>query len=57
MTIHDDEAAVALPDVQQRVRTVDLVVTPADGPALAERLAATRERYAATIRATKMKVE
>ena len=49
--------ALALPEVQQRLRTVDLVATPTDGPALADRLAATRERYAATIRATKMKVE
>ena len=50
-------AALAAPDVRERLRNLDIVVEGETGSAAAERLARARERYAATIRATGMKID
>jgi tripartite-type tricarboxylate transporter receptor subunit TctC len=50
-------AALAAPDVQERLRRLDLVIEGATGAAVEARLAKARERYAATIKATKMKID
>jgi len=50
-------AALAAPDVQERLRNLDLVVEGETGAAVEARLAKARERYAATIKATGMKID
>lgn len=50
-------AALAAPEVRERFRNLDLVIEGETGAAAAARLAKARERYAATIKATGMKVD
>jgi tripartite-type tricarboxylate transporter receptor subunit TctC len=50
-------AALAAPDVQERLRRLDLVVEGETGAVVEARLAKARERYAATIKATGMKID
>jgi tripartite-type tricarboxylate transporter receptor subunit TctC len=50
-------AALAAPDVQERLRNLDLVVEGETGATAEARLAKARERYAATIKATGMKID
>jgi tripartite-type tricarboxylate transporter receptor subunit TctC len=50
-------AALAAPDVQERLRNLDLVVEGETGAAVEARLANARSRYAATIKATGMKID
>jgi tripartite-type tricarboxylate transporter receptor subunit TctC len=50
-------AALAAPDVQERMRNLDIVVEGETGAAAESRLAKARERYAATIKATGMKID
>ena len=50
-------AALAAPDVQERLRNLDIVVEGETGVVAEARLAKARERYAATIKATGMKID
>jgi tripartite-type tricarboxylate transporter receptor subunit TctC len=50
-------AALAAPDVQERLRRIDLVIEGETGAVVEARLAKARERYAATIKATGMKID
>jgi tripartite-type tricarboxylate transporter receptor subunit TctC len=50
-------AALAAPDVQERLRRLDLVSEGETGAVVEARLAKARERYAATIKATGMKID
>jgi tripartite-type tricarboxylate transporter receptor subunit TctC len=50
-------AALAVPEVRDKLTRLDLDVIGETGPGVAERLARLRERYAATIRATGMKAD
>lgn len=50
-------AALAAPDVQERLRRLDLVIEGETGALVEARLAKARERYAATIKATGMKID
>lgn len=50
-------AALAAPDVQERLRNLDLFVEGETGAAVEARLAKVRESYAATIKATGMKID
>jgi tripartite-type tricarboxylate transporter receptor subunit TctC len=50
-------AALAAPDVQERLRRLDLVTEGETGAVVEARLAKARERYAATIKATGMKID
>jgi tripartite-type tricarboxylate transporter receptor subunit TctC len=50
-------AALAAPEVQERLRNLDLVVEGETGAAAETRLATARARYAATIKATGMKID
>jgi tripartite-type tricarboxylate transporter receptor subunit TctC len=50
-------AALAAPDVQERLRNLDVVIEGETGAAAEARLAKARERYAATIKATGMKID
>ncbi|HLB13438.1 MAG TPA: tripartite tricarboxylate transporter substrate binding protein [Burkholderiales bacterium] len=50
-------AALAAPDVQERMRRLDLVIEGETGAVVEARLAKARERYAATIKATGMKID
>ncbi|HSD52998.1 MAG TPA: tripartite tricarboxylate transporter substrate binding protein [Burkholderiales bacterium] len=50
-------AALAAPDVQERLRNLDLVIEGEGAAAAEARLAKARERYAATIKATGMKID
>ncbi len=50
-------AALAAPEVQERLRRLDLVVEGETGAVVEARLAKARERYAATIKATGMKID
>jgi tripartite-type tricarboxylate transporter receptor subunit TctC len=50
-------AALKLPDVRDRLRSLDIEVLGDTGPVLGERIARTRERYAQTIKATGMKID
>jgi tripartite-type tricarboxylate transporter receptor subunit TctC len=49
--------ALAAPDVQERLRRIDLVIEGETGAVAEARLAKARERYAATIKATGMKID
>ncbi len=51
------EAALAAPDLQERLRNLDLVIEGETGAAAEARLAKARSRYAATIKATGMKID
>ena len=50
-------AALALPDVQEKLRNADLSIIGETGAAVDARLAQARERYATTIKRTGMKIE
>jgi tripartite-type tricarboxylate transporter receptor subunit TctC len=50
-------AALAVPDVQERLRRLDLVAEGETGAVVEARLAKARERYAAAIKATGMKID
>ncbi len=50
-------AALAAPDLQERLRRLDLVIEGETGAVVDARLAKARERYAATIKATGMKID
>jgi tripartite-type tricarboxylate transporter receptor subunit TctC len=50
-------AALATPEVQERLRRLDLVSEGETGAPVEARLAKARERYAATIKATRMKID
>jgi tripartite-type tricarboxylate transporter receptor subunit TctC len=50
-------AALAQPEVQERMRQLDLVSEGGTGAAAEDRLAKARSRYAATIKATGMKID
>jgi tripartite-type tricarboxylate transporter receptor subunit TctC len=50
-------AALKLPDVQARLRKLDITVLGEFGPSVQRRIDRTRDRYAATIRATGMKID
>jgi tripartite-type tricarboxylate transporter receptor subunit TctC len=49
--------ALAAPDVQERLRRIDLVIEGETSAVAEARLAKARERYAATIKATGMKID
>jgi len=50
-------AALKQPDVSERLRKLDITVLGESGPAVQSRIDRTRERYAATIKATGMKID
>ncbi len=50
-------AALAAPDVQERLRNLDFFIEGETGAVVEARLAKARERYAATIKATGMKID
>jgi tripartite-type tricarboxylate transporter receptor subunit TctC len=50
-------AALAAPDVQERLRRLDLFIEGETGAVVEARLTKARERYAATIKATGMKID
>ena len=50
-------AALAAPDVQERLRNLDFFIEGETGALVEARLAKARERYAATIKATGMKID
>jgi len=50
-------AALAAPDVKERLRNLDFFIEGETGALVEARLAKARERYAATIKATGMKID
>jgi tripartite-type tricarboxylate transporter receptor subunit TctC len=49
--------ALAAPDVRERLQKLDMVIEGETGTAAETRLAKARDRYAATIKATGMKID